>query len=323
MKTPKILQNHPIKIEFSILILILFCAIARSWYGTKLDSFANDEPFHIVAGAYYVQTGDYRLNPEHPPLSKLWVGLWNKDNLKLRPLKVLDDKREERKWLQEIMYFDNNDHLSQQRSRMAMFSFHFILALLIALLLWHIFGFWWTVVSMLWLALEPTIGAHQPIVLTDLPLSLTLILSALTAAKLVYTWKWKWIIAFGVSVGAALAVKHSALPALAIIILLTLIFSLIPIFRKNHKVAARRLIKLSIAGVLALTVLWASYGFQNHSSANGQDTFNRSIELKIVDLNMGAWKTLVTFMDRSQLFPKAYVWGVRRYGTSGDRGSRK
>ena len=51
--------------------------IARSWWGTKLDSLANDEPFHIISAAYYIKTGDFRLNPEHPPLSKLWVGLWN------------------------------------------------------------------------------------------------------------------------------------------------------------------------------------------------------------------------------------------------------
>lgn len=297
-------------IRAAILISILLFAIVRSWYGTQLDSLANDEPYHIVSGAYYAQTGDFRLNPEHPPLSKLWVGLWNSDNLKLRPFEPLKDKYEERKWLQEIIFYDNDDLLSQQRSRWAMYSFHFMLGLLIALLVWHIFGFPWAVVSSLWMALEPSLAAHQPLVLTDLPLSYCLLITALTAGLYCRDWKWKWLIAFGISMGMTLAVKHSALPGLAAIIALSAILSLRPVLRKKFRLAAGRIGKLAVVGFLALSTLWAVYGFQNNSSDDNQDAFNRTLTQKIEDLNSPSWKRMIGLMEQTKIVPRAYIWGL-------------
>jgi hypothetical protein len=54
-----------------LLIALVGFAIFRSYLGTRLDSFTLDEPYHIVAGTSYVRLGDFRLNPEHPPLMKL------------------------------------------------------------------------------------------------------------------------------------------------------------------------------------------------------------------------------------------------------------
>ncbi len=294
--------------KYAILIAILLFAVFRSWLGTRLDSFANDEPFHIISGAYYVSEGDYRLNPEHPPLSKNWVGLFNQ-HLDLRPMEVLNDKRDERRWLQEIMYFENEAQVSQQRSRLAMFSFHFILGLAIGLLVWRILGFGWAVVSLLWLAIDPSISAHQPVVLTDLPLSMTLILSALTGGMFCYTWKWKWGLAFGISLGMALAVKHSALPGVGVLILGSLVMMLFPLVKKQTSETGKRAIRWGAAMIFALLTLWASYGFQRYSS-EGEDMFNRSLENKIADLNLPKWKTLLQIMDSSGLFPNAYLWGL-------------
>ncbi|MBA3651265.1 MAG: hypothetical protein H0W66_07255 [Chthoniobacterales bacterium] len=57
-----------------LLIALVGFAIFRSYLGTRLDSFTIDEPYHLVAGTSYIRTGDFRLNPEHPPLMKLWLG---------------------------------------------------------------------------------------------------------------------------------------------------------------------------------------------------------------------------------------------------------
>lgn len=292
-----------------ILIAVLLFAIWRSSYGTRLDSFANDEPFHIISGAYYAKTGDYRLNPEHPPLSKLWVGHWIADEMKLRPLEVLNDKEHERHWLQEIMYYENDDLEIQRKSRAAMFAFHLILGICIAGLLWKFFGFRWSLISMFWLALEPSISSHQPLAVTDLPLSMTLVLTALTAGKLATTWKWQWVLAFGLAAGTALAVKHSALPSLAGIGLLLLTFGLAPMLKKSWKESGKRITQILGGAVIGLTVLWAAYGFNYEGSIVGKDQFNRSLDLKISDLNKPIYRDLVTFMDNSRLFPKAYLWG--------------
>ena len=68
-------RSQPVvQIAAGIAVMLCLLAIARSWWGTRLDSFTIDEPWHIVAGTTYARTGDYTLNPEHPPLVKLWVG---------------------------------------------------------------------------------------------------------------------------------------------------------------------------------------------------------------------------------------------------------
>src|SRR4030095_10129423 len=53
---------------------LVACAVVRSPVATRLDDFDQDSPWHITAGVSYVRLHDFRLNPEHPPLVKLWVG---------------------------------------------------------------------------------------------------------------------------------------------------------------------------------------------------------------------------------------------------------
>jgi hypothetical protein len=57
-----------------LVVAIILAAVLRSAIATRLDSFTLDEGYHIVAGVSYLQRADFRINPEHPPLVKLWVG---------------------------------------------------------------------------------------------------------------------------------------------------------------------------------------------------------------------------------------------------------
>lgn len=55
----------------------LLCALvfAQAWTSLRHKSLTFDEVVYIPAGYSYVVTGDYRLNPEHPPLAKLLSGI--------------------------------------------------------------------------------------------------------------------------------------------------------------------------------------------------------------------------------------------------------
>ncbi len=63
------------KINFfrTSLVLIIVSAFAWQCIGAWQDSQTTDEAVHLAAGRSYWQTGDYRLNPEHPALFKLWA----------------------------------------------------------------------------------------------------------------------------------------------------------------------------------------------------------------------------------------------------------
>lgn len=57
-----------------LVLLLVGLGILRSAIATRLDGFTIDEAYHMAAGVSYVKYGDFRINPEHPPLVKLWVG---------------------------------------------------------------------------------------------------------------------------------------------------------------------------------------------------------------------------------------------------------
>ena len=104
-------------IFFSLLFALTGFAVVRSSIATRLDSFTIDEGYHIGAGAAYVQTGDFRLNAEHPPLVKLWTGAFvSSFGYRLSPYRVLQDKADERRFVEEDVYLNNDPDVIQSRS---------------------------------------------------------------------------------------------------------------------------------------------------------------------------------------------------------------
>ena len=106
--------------EFGLLLVLVALAQWRSWHGTQLDSLTVDEAWHIVAGVEYAREGDFRLNPEHPPLTKRWVGAWMPDSFRLRPKAPLSGKGAERDFVEETLYDDNDFRAAQRSAHAAM-----------------------------------------------------------------------------------------------------------------------------------------------------------------------------------------------------------
>src|SRR5829696_3337469 len=109
-------------IFFVVLCGLIGCGILRSCIATLLDSFTIDEAYHIGAGAAYVQTGDFRLNHEHPPLVKLWVGAFVSGIYQISPYRTLADKADERRFVEEDVYLNNDADAIHTRARTAMFA---------------------------------------------------------------------------------------------------------------------------------------------------------------------------------------------------------
>jgi hypothetical protein len=90
-------------------------AILRSAISTRLDGFTIDEAYHIAAGVSYVKYHDFRINPEHPPLVKLWVGIViYATGFRLDSLRQFNDKPGERAFA-NLAVFRQNDPDSVQR----------------------------------------------------------------------------------------------------------------------------------------------------------------------------------------------------------------
>ena len=290
-----------------LLLLLALLAVGRSAVGTRLDSLTVDEPWHIIAGATYVRGGGFHLNPEHPPLIKLWVGATMPDSLTLRPAKPLSEKNQEREWVEQTFFFHNDARALQQRARVAMWTLHGLLLLVLGALLWRALGLPWAVGSLAFLAIDPTVAAHMPVVMTDLPLALTLMTAAVSAGLLAATWRWPWAIVCGLAMGLALVAKHSALAGLAGVGLGLLVAAQLG-WRERD--GWRRHLMLGCTAVLAIAVIWSHYAFRFHAGADGSDAFNRPMPDKVAELNSPNWRSGIAFADRHRLLPRSYLWGL-------------
>lgn len=301
--------------QLVVLLALVLLATARSAVGTRLDSLTVDEPWHIVAGVEYLRANDFRLNPEHPPLVKLVAGANMPATFKLRPKGTLSDKGAERNFVEETFFFDNDFRLAQQRARVALWLLNGTLLLIVGALVAVTFGTPWAVGTLLFLTLEPTIGAHGPVVMTDLSVALSLTIAALAAGRLISSWEWRWVLALGLAMGLSLAAKHSALPGLAGIGGFCAVAALWQWWR-NRRVAGEHRALLIRAGalvvvvLLALATLWAFYGFHFHAGVDGSDDFNRTMAAKLGDLRVERWRDLLTALDRWQILPRSYIWGL-------------
>ena len=294
----------------ALLVLLALLAVARSSLGTRLDSFTVDEPWHIVAGTSYARGGDFTLNPEHPPLAKLWVGAGMPGDFRVPQRPTLSEKTQEREWVEKTMFFGNDAAAAQRHARRAMWAFHGVLLLALGLLAWRAFGLAWAAGTLAFLAIDPTVGAHLPVVMTDLPLALTLMIAALCAGLLASGWRWRWVAGCGLAVGIALGAKHSALAGLAGLGLGLLVVALLGWRGGGAREAGTRLLKLLACGLLAVAVLWAQYGFRFHAAPDGSDAFNRPMAEKIAELRLPHWRSAIAFADEHHLLPRAYLWGL-------------
>ena len=292
-----------------LLTALVLLAIYRSHLGTRLDSFTVDEPYHIVAGASYVRTGDFRLNPEHPPLMKLWLGASMPESFKLRPFRPLNEKVEERDFTEESVFYDNDAAAVQRRARLSLWAYHGVLLLCFGLLMWRAVGLAWAAGALAYVAIEPTLGAHLPLAMTDLSLALTLGITTAAAALMVSTWSWRWVATLGVAIGLALGSKHSALPGLLGIGAICFAAAVFVRGGSARRTIPTRLMKLAAAALIGWALLWAQYGGRFHASRDGTDPFNSSMTQKLNDLR-GSSKHLIAFADKYQLMPRAYLWGL-------------
>lgn len=293
-----------------VLVLLAVLAVLRSSIGTALDSFTIDEPWHIVAGTAYVRDGGRHLNPEHPPLVKLVVGAAMPTDFTLPPEPSLQEKAQEREWVETAMFEANDEARAQAHARRAMWLFNGTLIAVLGVLLWRAAGFAWAAGTLGFIALEPTLGAHLPVVMTDGPLALTLAPAIVAAGLMAATWRWPWVIATGLFAGLALSTKHSALAGVLGVGIVLNAGLWVGLLKGGMNEGLSRQGKLIAAAVLALMVLWSQYGFRFHADADGSDRFNLALETKIEQVSTPALHAAIQLADTAHLLPRPYLWGL-------------
>lgn len=216
------------------------------------DSQTNDEAAHLVSGYSYWATGDYRLNPEHPPLSKLAAALpllWMR--LRFHPDTQAWANADEFALGRDFLYRNTrsaDDILF--RSRIVTICFAAALILVIAAWSLNRFGPFPAFIAASFAAFDPIVLSHGHYVTSDIPVTLFFLCAILAWTSWLESGGRKRLLLSGVLMGLALAIKFSAL-------LLFPAFLSLWMFRRRQ---------LNWEHVLNLCMVpffiaWATYGF--------------------------------------------------------------
>lgn len=293
-----------------LLAAVVLLALLRGWQASRSDGFTIDEPFHLAAGAAYIRTGDYVLNPEHPPLVKLWVGAFVPESLMPLPaVPHFSDKPQERAFSESVVFGCPDPERLRERVKNAMLAGNGALLFLLGCALRRCAGERLALVSLTALAFVPAVTAHLTVAMTDLPVALLSSSAVLLSYAGFSNWRFRDLAAAGLLLGGALGAKHSALLTLLFVGAMGVVASL-RAARNGSPPFLRRLASVAFVLVLALTVLWGLYRFRFHESASGEERFNRPLAAKITDLESSTARRGLDTLLASRLIPRSYLWGL-------------
>jgi 4-amino-4-deoxy-L-arabinose transferase-like glycosyltransferase len=208
------------------LIFVVIFLLRGVWF-MRANSPTYDEAMHLAAGYSHLATGDFRLDPQNPPLIKELLAL---------PLFVTHRSPftpEPEDWRNAAGYgigqkFLYRSALSADRMLLWARSPNLILgALLVGLIGWWAHRLWGAnaaIVAMALAAFEPNLIAHSALVTTDVGSTLFIVLTVYLLWEHRSIRAWPLLAGAGVSLGVALVCKFSSvllIPLVAFLIALS------------------------------------------------------------------------------------------------------
>jgi len=131
-------------------------------------------------------------------------GLLAATGFHLNALRQFNDKPEERSVATKATLPQNDPDSVQRRTRVAMYILNGLLLFAFTFALRQVFGDAVAFGALLFLAIDPTVAAHMPVVMTDLPVALCSATAVVLAARALQTWKWSHLAACSGVLGLAL-----------------------------------------------------------------------------------------------------------------------
>ena len=274
------------------------------------ESLTFDEDNHIFAGYMMHKTGDYGLNPEHPPLVKLLatVPLLGQ-NLWTPPLQGRDFKTEA--YLDGRDFLARNDGSGQRlvfRMRLTAGLLALALSLVVFLAGQEWFGTGAGLIALLLLAFDPNILANSALVTTDIGVSLFFLLGIYAFYRYVKDPTLLRLLLAGIAAGLLLATKHSGI-LLAPMLLLLIAWEILCAPKGTRgKLALRLTGAFAVIVAVGVLVLWSFYGFRFIARPAGLllSTSLENYAAPLSHFNASA----VLAIARLHLLPESYLMGL-------------
>jgi hypothetical protein len=296
------------------LLAVLLLQLALS---VRQNSITWDEDDHIYAGYMSWKHADFGLNPEHPPLVKMLATLPLLNvPLKMPALQNRNFKQEAFLGGKDFLFKNDADKMLF-RARMAAALLTLLLALLVFVAAQEMFGTGAAFIALLLLVFDPNLLAHGAVVGTDVGLSCFMFASIYAFYRYVKVPSGWRLLVVGLATGLTLASKHTAILVFPMLLLLAIGEVLRAGSDPETGVAAlprgKRALRLAIALVvvsaIAVTLLWASYGFRYPARATGWQ-LNPPLAEFVHNLSRPREVRLLETVARWRLLPESYIYGL-------------
>ena len=210
---------------FVIITTAVILSITSSWN----DSLIVDEVPHIGAGYSYLEKGDMRLNPEHPPLAKDLAGI---------PLLFLNLKQDVFNtafWQTDIngqwefgrrLIFNSGNDADQIKhfARLPILLFFILSAVLIFKWARRLYGNLGAIIALILFSFSSTVMAHSRFVTTDMAALFGVLLATYFFINYLKNRTIKNLVIAGLVFGVALLCKFSTVLLVPFFLLLALIY---------------------------------------------------------------------------------------------------
>ncbi len=243
------------------LTLALLAAMAAAQVAAmRQESQIYDEATHLASGYSYLTTGDYRLNPEHPPLSKMLAAV---PLLFLKPHLPVEDaswKNGDGLYFGAVFLYLNRVDAERMLfpARYVTIACTFALGLLLAVWARRHFSTAAALLAVFLYAFDPNIAAHGHYVTNDLLTAAFFFLASIMWGRYLNTRRAADLIGAGLAAGLAASTKFTGLVLFPVFLALYLIkWRLEP---RPRQLSARRLaLSMLAAGASAALVIALCY----------------------------------------------------------------
>ena len=317
MQSPPFWTKHSYELLAGLLLLVLAVELG---FSVRRQSQTYDEATYIHAGYRYWQCGDFGVNTEHPPLSKLVATiplLFDQPKNPGPPCASYDTGTEEDFAHGTDFLYSNDAGRILAETRFFAASFTVLLAVFVFLAARTMFGMGTAIMALLLLVFEPNILAHGALVTNDLPVTCWFFASVYAFYRYLQRPTTLGMIVCGVSAGFALATKNSSLLLPPILTMLVVAEGWI-VWRasspatladrgKFWKRLARGFVALAMIAVIAAAILWGFYRFRYSARPAGHEM---SVSLSR-NLNGVPGRVMGRVIPRLRyVMPESYVYGL-------------
>jgi 4-amino-4-deoxy-L-arabinose transferase-like glycosyltransferase len=302
--------NKP-NVTIAGVILLLLVLEGQLLYSVRQESLTWDEGDHIFAGYMSLKHHDFGLNPEHPPLVKMVAAV------PLQSMHLREPQLQNRYFKTEA-YLSGRDLIFQNdfdtiifRARMAASIFALMTALLAFLTAREMFGAGAGFLALLLIVFEPNFLAHGALVTTDTGAAWCLLASIYAFYRYVKSPSWGRVAVLGLAAGVFCITKHSAvlLPPMLILLAFTELLRRRQLADESRSHQALRLACVFVvAGVIAVAIMWAGYGFRYSARPAGMQ-INPPLVSTLGNLSLVEGK-FITLMAHWKLLPESWLFGL-------------